>query len=380
MSSTTLNSITNRNALFTYLDDHMSKTYDKIKTEGELEYEQNILKTYIIETNIPVIDLPKIYGKNKTKIDIKKTEDKTLFRLDFDKSKEIKATFFLDSFNSRFWILHTVGNVHSTDYLMMNLVSPVMSHLDHPWLDKKFLGAIKLENSDYTRGIGIQYKYGQVFPQDDEIGETFTMRAWGSESDNILNQLEKVDALNHMLSLTSVGFKKNFEENDLRHGTIIEDINYQSKFTVKGTSIHEHLQTINFVREKYENKLNLIEDEFNLFYEKHDKTIELSGGPIVIEFKREIEDLKKFLDVVVSAKNPFRLAGFSQLIRKDLALVAGIDLHNGDKIDLEVTPYWIRIYLKKGSCGNTVLRFLSNLQRYFDANATLDGGEYGRID
>jgi len=378
MNKSSLKSVSNRTELFEYLEDHMSKTYDKIKTEGELEYEQNILKTYIIESNVDIKNLKPIYEK-KVKINIQDTDDKSLYILHIEKSKEIKATFFSDTLNPRFWILHSIGSASSTDYLMNNLVSPIMSHLDHPWLDKKLLESIKMENSDYTRGIGIQYKYGLIFPHEDEIGETFTMRSWGSESENILKQLEKIDSLSHMLSLTSVGFKRNFNGEINNHGTIIEDINYQSKFSVKGTSIHEHLRTINNVREKYESKLSLIENEYNIFYKTNEKSVKISGSPLVIELKREIPELKEFLDVVFSSKNPFRLSGFSKFIRKDLALVAGVDLHNGDKIDLEVTPNWIRIYLQKGSCGNTVLRLLSNLQRYFDANAILDGGENGRI-
>ena len=47
--------------------------------------------------------------------------------------------------------------------------------------------------------------------------------------------------------------------------------------------------------------------------------------------------------------------------------VVAVDLHTGDPIDLEVTPSTIRIYLPKGSCGNTVLRIYVNLQHYFDS-------------
>lgn len=372
--------IKNRKQLFEYLENIMSNTYEKIKDEGELEYEQNLLKTYILESNIskfniPINTLQESY-QNKLDISIEKTEDKTLNILSIAKKKK-KVEFYADTFNPRFWILHTVGNSQTTDSIVKTLVNSIMSRLDHPWLDKRFLEGVRSKNADYTKGIGIQYKYGKIFPDGEDNMTTFTMRAWGSLSEDILRELEKNEKLQHTIAVTSVGIKKIFGDN--AHGTIIEDINYKGKFSAKGTLIQAHLDLVEEIKDTYANKLKAIEDEYLFFYEKKEHRVGVSGSPLLISFKRAIDDLGRFLDVVVSSKIPFRLTGFKRMLEKDLFLVAGIDLHNGDKFEMEVSTNWIRLYLPKGACGNTALRLVSNLQRYYDSNATLEGMENGRI-
>jgi hypothetical protein len=37
---------------------------------------------------------------------------------------------------------------------------------------------------------------------------------------------------------------------------------------------------------------------------------------------------------------------------------------------MDITPNALRIYLTRGSCGNTVFRLLANLQHRFDAVAS----------
>jgi len=361
-----------RRELFDYLEDYMAKSYEKLKEEGQLEYEQNLLKSYIVETNI---DLKSFYNNFTGELDLKlkKFDDKDIYNLTYSKKDDLGATFYLDTMNPRFWVFHTIGDVKSTDYFIRKIVSPVLSRLDHPWLDKQLLLKIKEKNADITRGIGIQYKYGQIFPTEDDNGETFTMRVWGSVSDELLKQLSDIGALKHMLSLTSVGFKKGIELNEEKTYTVIEDLNYQCKFSVKGTSVYEHLDILDNVQTEYETILTNIEDNYNFVYEKRENSISIDGQPILIVLKREIKDLETFLNVIISSKYPFRFAGFYKEIGKDLFTVSGIDLHNGDNFDFEITPEWIRIYLQKGSCGNTVLRFLSNLQRYYDSNAFFEG-------
>lgn len=368
--------IRNRRQLFDDLEDVMTKTYEKIKEEGELEYEQNILKTYIIESNIGITDIQNFYSQ-KFNLSLEKTEDETLYVLSATKDDK-RAEFYVDTFNKRFWVLHTVSKSLITDKFIKWLVSPIMSHLDHPWLDKKFLESIKGKNAGYMRGIGIQYKHSELFPEEENGMEYFTMRAWGSLSNTILKEMEKNESLERAMALTSIGIKKKFENNEIIE-TLIEDINYQSKFSVKGTSIQAHLEMVEDIQKTYYDKLKIIEEESSLTYERKKHSIEIQGAPLLISIRREIEDLKKFLDIIFSSKAPFRVAGFVNFIEKNAAVVAGMDLHNGDKFEMEITPAWIRFYLPKGACGNTIIRFVSNLQRYYDSNITLEGTENGKI-
>ena len=56
-----------------------------------------------------------------------------------------------------------------------------------------------------------------------------------------------------------------------------------------------------------------------------------------------------------------------------------MDLHAGGKLNLELSPDWIRMYLIKGLCGNTVVRFYSVVQHVYDSGAELGGAEHGKL-
>ena len=47
-----------------------------------------------------------------------------------------------------------------------------------------------------------------------------------------------------------------------------------------------------------------------------------------------------------------------------------IDLHTGGTVDFEIADDMMRAYLRKGGCGNTILRLLANLQMHHDAGDT----------
>lgn len=369
-----------RQEVFSSLEEHMSSTYEKIKEEGQYECGQNLVKSYIIENNFQTPE--EFFTAAHAGVEIRSDKiDESFYMLNV-KRKGYRATFYLDSSNPRFWLLHSTYDVKNTDHLIDRLIQPFNSHLDHLWLDKRMLEDIKNTHGDYVRSIGIQYRYGDIFPTGD-VGETFTMRAYGAPSEKMLRLFSKNEDISSYFAISSVGFKKevsNAADDDIpKYEVVIEDVNFQGKFTVKGTSFHQHLDTTTDIRETYENKLLLIEEEYNISYRENKKGFVLHGGPLFINLKKEIENLDIFIRTIFSSKKPFRLSGFSKKLDSGTVLVAGLDLHNGDDFNLEVTPNWIRVYLPEGACGNTIMRFICNLQRYYDANASLDGVEYGKI-
>ncbi|MGD0080181.1 MAG: hypothetical protein ABSB80_05985 [Methanoregula sp.] len=360
----------------------MSKTYEKIKLDGQYELGKNLVKTYQIESNYKDVSnfkdsFAKIAnnGQKYLKVGVDKIEE-AFYLLTLSK-KESQAIFYLDTTNPRFWTLHTKSNVKDSDYLLKSTIQPIMSHLDNLWLDRKMLDQIYHDHADYLRGIGVQYRYGDVFPTDD-VGETFTMRAHGAPSEEFLKLIKDNPQISKFFAVSSIGFKKESNIND-NHSTpidiTIEDVNYWGKFTVKGTSFYQHIEVVDDIQGKYEGILKIVEDEFNLSYTGNKENIKIHGSPACIDLKREIKNIDEFVKIVFSSKEPFRLSGYSKKLDSGTTLVAGVDLHNGDDFNLEITPYWMRMYLPKDACGNTIMRFICNLQRYYDANASLEGLE-----
>ncbi len=92
----------------------------------------------------------------------------------------------------------------------------------------------------------------------------------------------------------------------------------------------------------------------------------MRGAPIMIEFSQPIPDMSLFLDELLSSRDPFRLWGLAEDLGEDTVAVEAVDLHVGQTLRLDITPRWLRVYLKAGGCGNSVARLATNLQHRFD--------------
>ncbi|WP_423792098.1 hypothetical protein ACPB8Q_05065 [Methanocaldococcus indicus] len=371
--------IKTRKDLYEHLENNMIKSHDNLVEEGKYEMGRNLVKTYIVESNTSILNLPNYIKELELKIE--KTETKGFWILKIkDQKRKKEATFYVDTYdpfgNNRFWLFYTVEKSEVADKYMEKLINPRTSRLDNVWLDKEFLLKFKDELGVETKQIGI--KYLDSLACDADEADNLSLKVNGKLLKIIFNKLNELDD-KHFMAITSIGFKKSFEYYEDLELMVIENLYFNGKFSVKGTSFNEHLRIVNGVRERYANMLKIIEEEYEIYYEKKDFGIAVSGSPLLISFEREIEDIEKFLDMLLSTKKPFRLAGFKRKIDKDYYSVVGLDLHNGDKFEMDVSTDWIRLYLSKGACGNTALRLVCNLQQYYDAETTLEGVEYGRV-
>jgi hypothetical protein len=69
-------------------------------------------------------------------------------------------------------------------------------------------------------------------------------------------------------------------------------------------------------------------------------------------------------------RRPFRLWGIPEFA-EGAARIEAVDLHVGHRLRLDVDQNWLRIYLERGSCGNSVARLVSNQQHHFNAALSL---------
>ncbi|AEF96939.1 hypothetical protein [Methanotorris igneus] len=363
--------VTNRAELVELLEVNMKRSYEDILDDTKLEPEQNIPKTYIIESNLNVK-----YLKNLG-IQIKSLEDYRLYHIKFG-----EATYYLDAIDDRFWIFYSLQKSEISDKYINKLISPLKSRLDNLWLPNSILKSL-LDN--YTiRGVATKFIGSPVV---DEESNRLSIDSLGYEAYELIkaiNEISEEDLRNitnekikrslknllkvkNYLRLSKAKIKFEDEEND---EFVLEDVYYWGKFTVKGNDINKHFKIVNRVLDEYKDKLNLIESSLIDIESDNigDKT------PLLYEFKKDIEDLEAFVSYLTSLKQPFKIFGIPMKVEEDMFYISAVDLHNGDNFDLEITPWWIRMYLPKGSCGNTALRLLTNLQQTHDANTYLEVG------
>ncbi len=74
-------------------------------------------------------------------------------------------------------------------------------------------------------------------------------------------------------------------------------------------------------------------------------------------------------------QGPFRLWGNPIVMGPGKVHVYGMDLHLWQQLYMELTPHYFLFVLPKGTCGNTVHRLMTNLQRYVDPSVRARVGD-----
>ena len=144
-------SINNRKELFESLQDGISHSVDKTKT-NDPDFDKYYLKTYIVESNDKK---PQEMSNNDYDSSFRQTDDKNLHVLKLSKGKK-RAVIYIDSINDRFWKLHTLGESLFVDGFVKKTVGKINSHLDHPWLNTKMLEkAVKVQK---IRGFTLKHE------------------------------------------------------------------------------------------------------------------------------------------------------------------------------------------------------------------------------
>jgi hypothetical protein len=100
---------------------------------------------------------------------------------------------------------------------------------------------------------------------------------------------------------------------------------------------------------------------------KTETGVTVEGVPLEVEFQPAVGDLRLFCDNLLSGQGPFKLWGIPEFLADDYATVRAVDLHVGHILMLEICPEFMRVYLPPHTCGNTILRLITNLQGHLDS-------------
>jgi hypothetical protein len=367
---------TDRRELYRHFQHVIEGTYDQLLEEQKLNYKQNMLKSFLVETNIEPTTLEEQFEHVAVgKVDYSLFE--VLVDTSSDEDEEEILTFYLDSQDERFWTFYSIEKSRPAKDAMEELIMAERSGLDYLWFPAQ-LQRYFTELGEF-QGAGINYDAEDVFSEEyiDEhlpFGE-LSMQSSGQGTSWLLDALSDAD-LKRFMSLSSVKIRQEMEE-----GAVIERIDNNGRITTRGgNDIQAHLTFVETIRELYADLVRGIEERNRIEYpiremepeedEQHSPGQSIEGTPIVINLANPVEDLKEFADSITSATKPLRLWGVGSWIADDYYKIRGTDLHNNDSFTLEIKRDWIRLYLPEDACGNTALRIFSNIQRYYDAEAS----------
>jgi hypothetical protein len=380
---TLLQEIDNKKDLFSMLGRAMNGSYEQISKNQRLEHSNNFVKSFLLESDWKIsgeinreqeenylIDLfsLKPYGRKSKECQALITElsDRGFYKIDWDWDGE-NISLFLDTVsdsNRRFWKAYSVSKAQPLDDLMNRLIDS-KKNIDRNWLWTKLLQDFQ---SDYeARGFRLEHDRSHFSKNKNE--EQFTLKVIGDKkkSDELLGLLNSNETLQDEITLANIRLK--YSRPNQNDQFSIETIYNNGKLTTHGTSIEAHRSIIDRLQTIYLTKVIEIEEKFIIDMECENETsIQIRGEPIIFDLNRcPINDIDYFCEIIFSGDPPFKLWGIPRISAAGGGrIINAVDFHNGGKIFFEVYEDIICMYLSKGACGNTAIRFFANIQKNYN--------------
>jgi hypothetical protein len=314
-------------------------------------------KTFVIEAH-PASDSTLLLQELAGPKCLEVTDDAFLFRLWVPGEEDC---FWVDQLDERFWSFHTnMPAAPASRYLKQHVGS--RHDLDWVWLPSDHLRTV-WPNAP-TRGVRSRFE-GQLLRGPGSFDDV-RIKLAGRSVEFFLEYLSRDPEIRSAIPFD--GIEIALDDPDL--GSVTEAVDRMGRFAVSGNSLEFHVQFVETVVGRYRKLVELCEQKA-LAWTGFDRSQSesggrMAGGPIVINFSRPIDDIERFVDFLFSSREPFRLWGVPR-IEDGVAELEAVDLHVGEVLRIDIGEKWLRLYLPKGGCGNSVVRMASNLQHRFDA-------------
>lgn len=283
--------------------------------------------------------------------------------------------FFLDVRDKRYCLLHTNDRSDEARHAIRALAMDHRQAFDHAWFYSDMLKGFCGNAGNTFKGFGVKYTNKLIAEDDDaDLGiEDLQISISGSLAREIQGLVEKKKDVARAMAYNKVRvIRRSSDPGAPGQDFVHDDIDNTGYFVVKrGKSVDDHLALVNMCKDEYSRVVCGVEDmRIGVGREGGRATVE--GSPFHLEFPNPIEDLDSFVPKMFNSAAPFRLWGFDTKIRDGYTKVLAVDLHTGSPLDFEITSDMMRVYLFKGSCGNTLMRLLTNLQVYYDSGTRCD--------
>jgi hypothetical protein len=316
-------------------------------------------KTFVLEVHT---DEPEEYLRDiGGSLSVEPTDDAYLFRV-----HRPEGTLWVDQLDERFWAVHTDMPVRPAFTFFREQVE-ARRDLDWIWLPSMHLRQVW--PGAKSRRVRTDF-HGYGFIASSAAAQDLKVQLSGRDAEALLDYISQNERYRSAVSFD--GVQALLEDASL--GWVKEGLNRMGRFAVSGDSLEFHLQFVRTVVRRYRRLVNLCEQKA-ISWQRLDEHgngngATVSGGPIVIQFSRPIDDLPLFLEQLFAARRPFRLWGIPEIV-DGVAEIEAVDLHVGQRLRMDIGDRWMRVYLESGCCGNTVARLISNLQHRFDGALSL---------
>lgn len=281
--------------------------------------------------------------------------------------------WFMDTADGRFYILHTNEGLKTAARVVDTLTDGWSHSFDRMWMHHAMLEAIAKKSGNTLGGFGVRYS-GDLDRKAGEGGskqpiEDLRITVNGSMAHRVEQIMQSEDRLQSAIAYNRLRITRG-EDGSPDCASV--DVTSKGYFAMKhGKSIPDHLDLVDISKDVYSETVVGIE-KYRFGTQQAKGTHVIKGKTIDITFRRPIPDLDMFLKKVFNTTKPFRIFGLKSKLEDGYFKVLGTDMHTGDSMNFEVTRDFMRVYLSERSCGNSVLRLLTNLQHYYGRGVTCE--------
>lgn len=360
-----------REKIFTYLNNYTEISKEQIDRSNT---KQPLLKSYVFETFDPEL--------SKGDIDIFGISD--LFNQKQFKLKQIDEGFyilnhcekefaFFEKLNERFFVMYSLEKAGLTDSYASKLVnlSPLIDNL---WISGKMFDTLLLNIMKYhnpRRYTKINFEFDDHFNTEQEGEQDFledkiSRISLTKDLTDVRNNLEGIRG--YLPEFHCIGMLR-FPS---RIGKGGHDFYQNGKVTNRSNDFRDHRLYITENMQFYKSITEEIERKVWLDFEPvkapdASYSMAFKGVPVVFKFNKVIKDtvFRNFINSTFpKGKAPFRILGEPIWLGEHRVHVYGVDLHLWQEVMLDLSPSQFTVFIPRGTCGNTIHRLITNIQRY----------------
>ncbi len=357
--------VSSRDDLAEYLSQSLLDEYYE-RVDGKVTRQVSTsLKTYVLELHresVEAVAFPESVFES-----LERTEEPTLWRA-FDPTG---ACYFLDAMYDRFVLLHSIEKTNTSDQAVRKLVTQSAG------ADRCWFPSYMLERFDLGRMIGFRLGHQPELLGLEESDEALELardlgrerppafrmylREYAHAGEDLI-ELRTSTRFGLHAALTMAAWRTSGGDTD---GFVHDEVWSNGKMTAYGNSWSAHLGNALFLRGRYESTVERLEQNFRIAWDNEGP---LSGEPIEIRLADSpITDVRRFADDLVAGAGEFNVWGVVDPQTDRHVAVEAVDLHTRDRFSLDIYPDAVILYLRRATCGNVFLRFLTNLERHVSA-------------
>jgi hypothetical protein len=363
---------TNLKLLGSLFDDRMNRLHRGAATAEKSNAETEAVKTYVLEWTEYSTSERELRPALRAVFSKPPTESFKSLRVDFsgnDPLLQVTARYrgkrlsaYVDYRDRRFLRLHSTTQSDLLDDLVQGWTAKT-PELDHAWFDDGFLQ--RCSTLGDFRGIGVEFNNaplteGDSDASDEERSESIRLRQSG-RAQAMLDLLQTSSSFSEQSSLSMVRVKYPRSSADR---LVTTEVRFDGRISGRGNSFVRHSEISEKIIDWYRARVLEVERRYSMSAASLSSGYRVGGGPFRIHLAPVLEDLAVFCHRLFAAINPFRLAGVPRRVGPEHFVVNAVDLHTVQTLRFELKRDSIWVFLPAGTCGNTLLRFVTNLQRH----------------